>query len=105
MIDFKRINKFAKYLYQPIDDYKCLFNKISKRETLTHNDLFFLQLFCKDLCYFHSIDNSFVSELKIINDLFNDEWFAQQIDSSQVEETNPDLFNQLVLMRAIVQGK
>ena len=40
-----------------------------------------------------------------MNDLFNDEWFAKQVDSSQVEKTNPDLFNQLILMRTIVQGK
>ncbi len=105
MIDFKHFNKLTKYLYRPLNEYQYLFNKISNHETLTHDDFFLLQLFCKDICYFHSIDDSFLTELKVIDDLFNDEWFAKQVDSSQVEETNPDLFNQLALMRIIVQGK
>lgn len=105
MLNIIQLNKLSNYLYTSIDNYKHITNKINNKENLIEDDFFILQLLCKDLCYFNEVDQAFLSELKEINELLNSDWFAQQIDSIQIEDTNKELFDQLVLMKFIIQEK
>jgi len=105
MLNITYLNKLSKYLYSHIDNYKYIIDKINNKEDLIENDFFVLQLLCKDLCYFNEVDQALLPELKEINELLNSDWFAQQIDSSKIEDTNRDLFDQLVLLKFIIQEK
>jgi hypothetical protein len=98
------LEKFESLLTLPSKTYLKVIDYINNEQDLTEEDLDAIQLYAKDLCCINMIDDRVKPKIQDLYNILNSQYFDKVIQNLDIERKNQDLFNQLVIIRLILQN-